>query len=103
VLDLDHTLVHSKEVLPNELRFIREYPRNAADYIRILDDLHSIYEIRMGKVAFHVKFRPFLAEFLKKLHDDGKWEVHYYTAGTNQYGTKIIETFRMELVRVYGG
>ncbi len=56
----------------------------------------------MVNVAFHVKLRPFLAEFIKKLYDDNKFEVHYYTAGTRSYGLMIIDIFIMEMKRIYG-
>lgn len=56
----------------------------------------------MPDVGFHVKIRPFLAEFIRKLYDEKKFEVHYYTAGTRSYGTMIIDIFRIEIDRLYG-
>jgi TFIIF-interacting CTD phosphatase-like protein len=55
-------------------------------YICLLDELQSIYEVRMDTVGFHVKLRPFLGEFFLRLHLESKFEVHYYTAGTRGYG-----------------
>lgn len=71
-------------------------------YIFLIDELLSIYEAKMVNVAFHVKLRPFLADFLKKLYDDNKFEVHYYTAGTRSYGLMIIDIFIMEMKRIFG-
>ena len=62
VLDLDHTLLHSKEVPLGELKFKHSRDRQ---YITLIDDLLSIYEARMVGIGFHVKLRPFLAEFIK--------------------------------------
>lgn len=66
VLDLDNTLIHSKEVGPKDLRF-KQHARGRHGYVELLDDLRSIYEVRMQSCSsgFHVKLRPFLAEFLK--------------------------------------
>lgn len=101
MLDLDHTLVHSKDIPPEQLRFQRSR-KGTPNYHVLVDELQSIYEAKFENGGFLVKLRPFLAEFLKKLHDDAKYEVHYYTAGTNQYGYMIIEILRTELIRKYG-
>ena len=66
VLDLDNTLIHSKEVKPEDLRF-KQHAKGRHGYIELLDDLRCVYEVRMHgcSLGYHVKLRPFLVEFLK--------------------------------------
>ena len=65
VLDLDNTLIHSKEVKHEEL-VIKRHSKSRNTYVELLDDLRSVYEARLqgSSQGFHIKLRPFLAEFL---------------------------------------
>lgn len=76
---MDHTLIHTKEVPLDQLKFRHSRDRH---YKVLIDELLSIYEVKMGTVGFHIKMRPFLGDFLMKLHNERKFEVFYYTAGT---------------------
>ena len=58
VLDLDHTLLHSKEMKLEDMK--HKHSRDKS-YISLIDPLLSIYESKMYNVGFHVKLRPFLA------------------------------------------
>ena len=62
VLDLDNTLIHSKEI---NLRELKCKDSRDPQYLFLIDEVLSIYEIKMINIAFHVKLRPFLAEFFK--------------------------------------
>lgn len=46
VLDLDNTLIHSKEVGPKDLRF-KQHARGRHGYVELIDEIRSIYEVRM--------------------------------------------------------
>ena len=69
VLDLDNTLIHSKEVKAEDMKF-KQHARTRHAYIELLDELRSVYEIRMNSCSsgFHVKLRPFLVHFFKYIH-----------------------------------
>jgi hypothetical protein len=99
VLDLDHTLLHTKDIPLDSLKFRRSHRR---DYINLLDEYQSIYEARMNLNAFHVKLRPFLGDFLRLLFEEAKFRVYFYTAGTNSYGHMILDLLRLELTRLFG-
>lgn len=95
---MDHTLLHSKELPLDSLRFRRSKDR---DYNALLDEYWSIYEARMSSVGFHVKLRPFLGDFLRLLFEEAKYRVYFYTAGTNSYGHMILDLLRLELNRLF--
>lgn len=93
VLDLDNTLLHTKNVSINELVNRTKQPIA----ISLIDPLRSIYEIKTQDKGMHVKLRPFLGEFLKQILDEKKFEIFFYTAATKFYGIWIIDILRMEV------
>ncbi|CDW87741.1 tfiif-interacting component of the c-terminal domain phosphatase [Stylonychia lemnae] len=98
VLDLDNTLIHTRDVQKQDLKI----KSKDNGYIALIDQYKCIYEIKQPFGGFHVKLRPFLAEFLKIIHDQQKFDIFYYTAGTRAYGQLIIDVFKMEISRAYG-
>jgi hypothetical protein len=55
----------------------------------------------MYNIGFHVKLRPFLADFLHLLFVERKFRVYYYTAGTRSYGGMILDLLKMEITRLF--
>eukprot|EP00347_Sterkiella_histriomuscorum_P012433 403368592 len=98
VLDLDNTLLHTKSIEEREFQTKSRDPT----FINLIDPLKSIYEIKLFRGGFHTKLRPFLFEFLKKVFDERKFEIYFYTAGTKDYGMLIIDIFKMEITRLFG-
>ena len=71
-------------------------------FINCVDPLKSIYEIKINRGGFLTKLRPFLGEFLKRVHQEKKFDIYFYTAGTKMYGHFIIDLLKIEVARLYG-
>lgn len=88
VLDLDNTLMHSKElrIKPNQ-RVPLDIGQSS-----LIDELKGIYEFRLDPaIIYRVKLRPFLIQFFTQISE--KFDVFFYTAGIRRYGSLILELF----------
>lgn len=98
VLDLDHTLVHSKEMeLTKEMK---RHPKYRKPGIQLVDPLKSIYNMWTGPILFVVKLRPFFVEFMEESMKN--FEIYFYTAGTRFYGNLILDVLKLEIQRFHG-
>ena len=62
----------------------------------VIDRNKSIYHIwEPGQFTHKTKLRPFCAEFLMKAMED--FEVHFNTAATRTYGSRVIQVLKMEI------
>ena len=95
ILDLDNTLLHSKEI-PIQQRSGNQ--RMVKTQIKLIDPLLSLYELWLYNHIYLVKLRPFFAKFFVEIIK--LYEVYFYTAGNRSYGEAILDIFHQELSRV---
>ena len=121
VLDLDNTLLHSElfevgrtfipksnkpDLRPQTVVCDKQCPLMRAWRKRklvetggfhLLDEGKSLYHIWEPRLFSHrVKLRPFCGVFLKAAMRD--FEVHFNTAATRNYGIRILEVLKAELL-----
>jgi RNA polymerase II subunit A-like phosphatase len=89
VLDLDNTLIHTREVGCDK--------RIKGTKVELQDELFDQYITEMAPWRYLVKCRPYLNEFMEHLLP--KYQVFFYTAGIRSYGLMIMEVIKANLLR----
>ena len=94
VLDLDNTLLHSKEhpIYPYQLK------RDGINGNKLVDKLKSKYHIWAPGFSYLVKIRPFFREFIQQAMQ--LYDLYFYTAATRVYGNVILEVLKHEIKQV---
>ena len=95
VLDLDNTLMHSKEyMMKPEMARHHTYRKSCGS--KLIDEDRSIYQIWAPRTfSFYVKLRPFCAEFLIEAMEN--YEIHFNTAAVRTYGILILGILKFEV------
>ena len=93
VLDLDNTLIHSKEFpLTKEASKHRKYRMPG---IQLMDPVKHVYHIWAPGFSYSCKMRPFLNEFISEALEC--YELYWYTAATRIYGEMVVDVLRLEI------
>jgi len=90
VLDLDNTLIHTKEA--NGELLMRQRARN---YIKYENKLTKLFDVFSRPWRYFVKVRPFFTDFMLQILP--KFRVFFYTAGIHQYGLAILDVLKQSL------
>ena len=95
VLDLDNTLMHSRDYrMRPEMAKHKLYSKACGS--KLIDADMSIYHIWAPRTfSFYVKLRPFCAEFLIEAMQN--YEVHFNTAAVRTYGILILGILKFEV------
>lgn len=84
ILDLDNTLIHTKDCGRVESGQKTEF--------KLIDEANQVYSAKMHPWKYHIKCRPFLVEFLLGVMP--KYEIFFYTAGIRIYGLLILDVIK---------
>lgn len=96
VLDLDNTLLHSREYpLSKEMARSRKFNKSG---VQLQDPVKSRYHMwdPVNKFSYLVKLRPFVRFFLEQALQD--YEIYFFTAATRVYGDIAVDILKLEML-----
>lgn len=94
VLDLDNTLLHSREFpLTKEMARSKKFRQRG---VCLYDSVKSRYHMWDYSFSYLVKLRPFVRYFLEMALTD--FEIYFYTAATRIYGDLAVQILKLEML-----